>query len=170
MPEEEKGSQPRTPRHLEQEEAKLWRLVLWFLILLATAVAALSWDRLQISLTGWSGPGRTVALAVLFAVYSYGRKKQVVELQALLRGLQDRVTTPPTEEQLDQLGQLIARSQRSFKELIDSFDDAAFAMSLDGTIRTVESSHSPKCSRLRTTPPSDTSSTNLSEEPRRSEA
>ncbi|HZQ70629.1 MAG TPA: PAS domain S-box protein [Terriglobales bacterium] len=139
MPEEEKeSSQPRTPRHLEQEEAKLWRMVLWFLILLATAVAALSWDRLQ-SLPYRLGalPVGLLALAVLFAVYSYGRKKQVVELQGLLRGLQDRVTTPPTEEQLDQLGQLIAKSQRSFKELIDSFDDVAFAISLDGTIRTV---------------------------------
>src|SRR5579863_8870909 len=29
------------------------------------------------------------------------------------------------------------RSQRSFKELIDSFDDAACAVSLDGTLRTV---------------------------------
>ena len=43
----------------------------------------------------------------------------------------------PSDEQLDQLSQLIARSQRSFKELIDSFDDVAFAMSLDGTLRTV---------------------------------
>ncbi|MGA7380620.1 MAG: PAS domain S-box protein, partial [Terriglobales bacterium] len=33
--------------------------------------------------------------------------------------------------------QLIARSQRSFKELIDSFDDVAFAVSLDGKLRTV---------------------------------
>jgi PAS domain S-box-containing protein len=32
---------------------------------------------------------------------------------------------------------LIARSQRSFKELIDSFDDLALAVSLDGKLRTV---------------------------------
>ena len=43
----------------------------------------------------------------------------------------------PSEEQLDQLNEMIARSQRSFKELIDSFDDAACAVSLDGTLRTV---------------------------------
>src|SRR2546428_7222921 len=43
----------------------------------------------------------------------------------------------PSEEQLDQLSQVLARSQRSFKELIDSFDDVAFAASLDGTLRTV---------------------------------
>jgi PAS domain S-box-containing protein len=35
---------------------------------------------------------------------------------------------------------MIARSQRSFKELIDSFEDAACAVSLDGTLRTVNKS------------------------------
>src|SRR5437763_9165620 len=42
-----------------------------------------------------------------------------------------------SEEQLDLLSQVIKRSQRSFKELIDSFDDVAFAMSLEGVVRTV---------------------------------
>ncbi len=41
---------------------------------------------------------------------------------------------------LDQLNDMIARSQRSFKELIDSIDDAACALSLDGTVRTVNKS------------------------------
>jgi PAS domain S-box-containing protein len=50
------------------------------------------------------------------------------------------VGAAPSEEQLDQLNELIARSQRSFKELIDSFDDAACAVSLDGTLRTVNKS------------------------------
>jgi len=55
----------------------------------------------------------------------------------LLRGLQEHVGAAPSEEQLDQLSQVIMRSQRSFKELIDSFDDPACAVSLDGTLRTV---------------------------------
>ncbi len=46
----------------------------------------------------------------------------------------------PSEQQLDQLNEMIARSQRSFKELIDSFEDAACAVSLDGTLRTVNKS------------------------------
>ncbi len=125
------------PGHLEKEEAKLWRMALFFLVLLATGLAALSWERLQ-SLPYRLGalPIGLLVLAILFAVYSYGRRKQVTELNTLLRGLQERVSTP-TEEQLDQLGQVIARSQRSFKELIDSLDDVAFASSLDGTLRTV---------------------------------
>jgi PAS domain S-box-containing protein len=43
----------------------------------------------------------------------------------------------PSDQQLDQLSQMIARSQRNFKELIDSLDDVALAISLDGTLRTV---------------------------------
>jgi PAS domain S-box-containing protein len=140
MPEEDKQSAPgtRPPSHLEQEEARLWRLVLLFVVLLAAGLAALSWERLQ-SLPYHLGllPVAVLLVAVIIAAFTYGRRKQVAEMKELLRGLQDRVITPPTEEQLDQLGQLIARSQRSFKELIDSFDDVAFAMSLDGTLRTV---------------------------------
>jgi PAS domain S-box-containing protein len=61
----------------------------------------------------------------------------VNELKGLLRGLQEHVGAAPSEEQLDQLSQVIMRSQRNFKELIDSFDDPACALSLDGTVRTV---------------------------------
>jgi two-component system, NtrC family, sensor kinase len=76
-------------------------------------------------------------LSVLLAVYAYGRRREVTELKTLLHGLQEHVGAAPSEEQLDQLSQVIMRSQRSFKELIDSFDDAACAVSLDGTLRTV---------------------------------
>jgi PAS domain S-box-containing protein len=54
-----------------------------------------------------------------------------------LQGLQEHVGAAPSEQQLDQLSQVIMRSQRNFKELIDSFEDAACAISLDGTLRTV---------------------------------
>ena len=138
MPEEGKPARPaRTPGHLEREEARLWRIALLFLVLLATALAAVSWERLR-SLPyhlGWL-PIAVLFVAILFAAFAYGRRKQVAELKDLLQDLQERASTP-TEEQLDQLGQLIRRSQRSFKELIDSFDDVAFASSLDGTLRTV---------------------------------
>ncbi len=74
---------------------------------------------------------------MLFAVYVYGRRRQVSELRNLLEGLEKCGGAPTSEEQLDQLSQVLARSQRSFKELIDAFDDVAFAASLDGTLRTV---------------------------------
>ena len=136
--EEKQSGQPtRTPSNLEKEENWLWRTALLFLVLLATALAAESWERLQ-SLPYHLGllSIAVLCVAIAFAGFAYGRRKRVAELKALVRGLQERASTP-TEEQLDQLGQLIARSQRSFKELIDSFDDVAFATSLDGKLRTV---------------------------------
>jgi len=139
MPHEDKpaGHQAQTG-HLEKEEIRLWRLALWFLVLLAIGFAALAWERLQnlpyhLGLVALG----LVAVAVLFAVYVYGRRRQVSELRNLLDGLEKRGGMAPSEEQLDQLSQVLARSQRSFKELIDSFDDVAFAASLDGTLRTV---------------------------------
>jgi PAS domain S-box-containing protein len=130
--------QPERPaNHLEKEEAWLWRIALLFLVLFATTVAALLWDRLH-ALPYHLGllPVAILFVALGFVGFAYGRRKQVSELKELLHGLQERVANP-SEEQLDQLGQVIARSQRSFKELLDSFDDVAFAMSLDGTLRTV---------------------------------
>jgi PAS domain S-box-containing protein len=142
MPKQEKEQPPapreRTPGHLEQEEHKLWRYTLLFLVLLATGLAALSWERLQnLPYRLGAVPLGLLVLAVLFAAYAYGRRREVSELKLLLHDLKDRVGVTPSEEQLDQLSQVIVRSQRSFKELIDSFDDVAFAISLDGTLRTV---------------------------------
>jgi len=138
MAEEEKQpGQVRTPSHLEKEENWLWRTALLFLVLMATALAAESWERLQ-NLPyhlGLLSIG-LLCVAIAFAGFAYGRRKRVTELKALVRDLQERASTP-SDQQLDQLGQLIARSQRSFKELIDSFDDVAFAVSLDGKLRTV---------------------------------
>ena len=139
MPETEKHpTRPAgTSTSLEQEEALLWRIALLFVVLLATGLAAESWERLQ-SLPyhlGLLSLG-LLCIAIAFAGFAYGRRKRVTELQNLVRGLQERATAP-TDEQLDQLGELIARSQRSFKDLIDSFDDIAFAASLEGKIKTV---------------------------------
>ena len=108
------------------------------MVLLAAGFAALAWERLQ-DLPYHLGPLAVgvLVLSVLLAVYAYGRRREVTELKGLLQNLQEHVGAAPSEEQLDQLSQVIMRSQRSFKELIDSFDDPACAVSLDGTLRTV---------------------------------
>jgi len=108
------------------------------MVLLAAGFAALAWERLE-TLPYHLGPMAVgvFVLSVLLAVYAYGRRREVIELKLLLQDLQEHVGAAPSEEQLDQLNEMIARSQRSFKELIDSFDDAACAVSLDGTLRTV---------------------------------
>jgi PAS domain S-box-containing protein len=111
------------------------------MVLLAAGFAYLAWERLE-SLPYHLGPVAlgVLVLSVLLAVYAYGRRREVVQLKMLLQDLQEHVGVAPSEEQLDQLSEVIARSQRSFKELIDSFEDAACAVSLDGTLRTVNKS------------------------------
>src|SRR5579864_2938020 len=129
---------PAAPGNLDREESQLWRWVLLFMVFLAVALAALLWERLEnIPFSLRAIPMGVLGLSILFAFYAYGRRREVSELKGLLRGLQEHVGAAPSEEQLDQLSQVIMRSQRSFKELIDSFDDPACAVSLDGTLRTV---------------------------------
>ena len=123
---------------LEREESQLWRWALGLLVLLAAAVALLSWQQLKdLPYRLWAIPAGLFALAVLFATYAFGRKREVTELKKILKGFQNQAGVAPAEDQLDQLGQSIMRSQRNFKELIDSLDDVALAISLDGTLRTV---------------------------------
>jgi PAS domain S-box-containing protein len=129
---------PRPSGNLEKEESQLWRWALSFMLLLAVALTALLWERLEtIPYQLRAIPIGILALSVLFAVYAYGRKREVNELKDVLRGLQEHVGAAPSEEQLDQLSQVIMRSQRNFKELIDSIDEPACAFALDGTLRTV---------------------------------
>src|SRR5579864_5312408 len=134
-------SPPRAPRptaNFDKEESQLWRWALLFMILLAVALAGLMWERLEtVPFHLRAIPLGVLALSILFAVYAAGRRREVNELKGALRGLQEHVGAAPSEEQLDQLSQVIMRSQRNFKELIDSFDDPACALSLDGTVRTV---------------------------------
>jgi PAS domain S-box-containing protein len=129
---------PRPSGNLDREESQLWRWALLFMVLLSVALAGLLYERLEnIPFQLRAIPFGILALSILFAVYAYGRRREVGELKQLLHGLQEHVGAAPSEEQLDQLSQVIMRSQRNFKELIDSFDDPACAVSLDGTLRTV---------------------------------
>jgi PAS domain S-box-containing protein len=140
MPDEDPTPNQPDPasNRLEREESQLWRWALGLLVLFAAAVAAMSWEQLKdLPYRLWAIPAGLFLLAVLFAAYAFGRKREVSELKQILKGFQNQAGVTPSEEQLDQLGQLIMRSQRNFKELIDSLDEVALAISLDGTLRTV---------------------------------
>jgi len=115
-----RAPQNRPPQNFEREESQLWRWILLFMVLLATGFAVLAWERLE-TLPYHLGPAAlgVLLLSVLLAVYAYGRRREVVELKSLLQDLQAHVGAAPSEEQLDQLSDMIARSQRNFKELID---------------------------------------------------
>src|SRR5580698_4823160 len=104
---------PRPPGNLEREESQLWRWALLFMVFLAVALAALLWERLEsVPYSLRAIPIGVLILSILFAVYAYGRRREVSELKGLLRGLQ-HVGAAPSEEQLDQLSQVILRSQRN---------------------------------------------------------
>jgi len=140
MPDEDPTSNRPDPvsNRLEREESQLWRWALGLLVLFAAAVAALSWQELKdLPYRLWAIPAGLFLLAVLFATYAFGRKREVSELKQILKSFQNQASVAPSEEQLDQLSQLIMRSQRNFKELIDSIDEVALAISLDGTLKTV---------------------------------
>jgi PAS domain S-box-containing protein len=74
-------------------------------------------------------------LAVLFAVYAAGRRREVAELRGVIRGIQQTTSAPPTPEQLGQLVHAITESQRNYRELIDSFDDVIVTFTVHGLIQ-----------------------------------
>src|ERR1039458_1956837 len=142
-PMRDQGPTPNRPdpisNRLEREESQLWRWALGLLVLLAAAVAALSWQQLKdLPYQLWAIPAGLFLLAVLFASYAFGRKREVTELKQILKGFQKTAGGAPSEEQLHELRQMILHSQRNFKELIDSLDDVALALSLDGPLKTVK--------------------------------
>src|SRR5260370_8618477 len=114
-----------TPGNLERDESQLWRWVLGFLILLAVALTGLLWERLEnIPYQLRAIPIGILVLSILFAVYAYGRRREVADLKQLLQGLQEHVGAAPTQDQLDQPGQLNMRSHRNFKDPTDPPDHA----------------------------------------------
>ena len=135
-------SQPSNPdpsrrlEQLEHDERKLWRYVLLFVALLATGVGAASWERFESIASLYKlVPVVTVLLIFAFALYLASKRNQIAKLQGELRGMQQAAAAPATEYQLDQLAQVIQKSQRGFRDLIDSIDDVALGVGLDGTIR-----------------------------------
>src|SRR5260370_853001 len=83
-----------------------------------------------------------VVLIALFGVYIWNKTQEISELRGLMRGMEHRDENPPSEKQLDQLFEIISRSQQGYRDLIDSFDDILLAVSLDGQIRAVNRSFS----------------------------
>ena len=117
----------------EKRQSELWRLTSWFLVLLAVAFAAVSWDTVR-SLAG-RYQALPILVVVLVVIYAWKRNQEISELRGHLRGFEQRDTVPPSEKQLDQLFEVISRSQQGYRDLIDSFDDILLALTLEGEIR-----------------------------------
>src|SRR5439155_4859675 len=82
-------------------------------------------------------PFGLVVLVALFGIYAWKRTHEISELRGLVRGIETRDSAPVSGKQMDQLFTVIERSQQSYRDLIDSFDDVLLSTTLDGDLRAV---------------------------------
>jgi PAS domain S-box-containing protein len=161
MPEEKQRSRPAAGRsspgadnrssvssrfeQFEKRQRQLWWLTFLVLFLLGVACVVAAWDSIR---SFWHHSEALalsiglVVLIVLFAVLMWKKTSEISELRGLMHGLEQRDAEPPSDRQLDQLFEIISRSQQGYRDLIDSFDDVLLALTLDGQIRAVNRSFS----------------------------
>src|SRR6202158_559238 len=126
---------------LTRRERGVWRSALLLLGALAIAFAAISWDQVRALPHHLEAlPLGLVVLVALFVVYAWGKTNEVSELRGLVRGIEQRASTGHDSDQLDQLFSLISKSQQGYRDLIDTFEDLLFSVTLDGTIVTLNRS------------------------------
>ena len=123
----------------EQRERELWRWSLLLLILLATAVGAMCWETVKsFHPRVWVLPGGVVLLVLVLVTLVARKKREVDRLRAAVQVVQsahsNSAAAAPAGDDSAQLLEIVQRSQRGYRALIDSFDDAVFALSLDGEI------------------------------------
>jgi two-component system NtrC family sensor kinase len=127
----------------ERRQNELWRLTFLVLFLLLLAYAWTSWSSIRSLAHHFEAlPIGLVVLVALFAAYMWKKTREISELRGLLRGLEERDAQPPSDKQMDQLFEMISKSQQGYRDLIDSFDDLLLAVTLDGKIRAANRSFS----------------------------
>ncbi|MGH9865050.1 MAG: PAS domain S-box protein, partial [Candidatus Acidiferrales bacterium] len=131
------GGAPAKWEELERRESSLWRTSLLLLVLLASTVALVATEAAR------PLPGHfkalslgLVVLVVLFGAYAWMQKRKIAQLRGFVQGYAEG-RARPASEQLEKLFEIVAHSQHSFRDLIDSFDRIAFNISLDGQIRVI---------------------------------
>src|SRR5881398_3578771 len=145
-------STPHTDKHavisdrfeqFEKRQRELWLMAILVIFLLGVAYAWTSWDSIRSLAHHYEAlPIGFVVLIVLFGVYMWNKTQEISELRGLMRGMEHRDENPPSEKQLDQLFEIISKSQQGYRDLIDSFDDILLALSVEGKIRAVNRSFS----------------------------
>src|SRR6185312_5579027 len=125
-------------KELERRESSLWRTSLLLLLLLAFTIV------FTITQPAHTLPGHSrllslglIILVLLFGAYAWMQKRKIAQLRGFVQGYAEGHAGPPSDQQLEKLFEVVARSQHSFRELIDSFDRIAFNISLDGQIRVI---------------------------------
>src|SRR5882762_10357269 len=127
----------------EKRQSELWRLTFAVLFFLVVAYALTNWGAIRSMAHRYEAlPIGLIALVALFGIYLWKKTSEISELRGLMHGLEQRDAEPPSDKQLDQLFEIIARSQQGYRDLIDSFDDVLLALTLDGQIRAVNRSFS----------------------------
>ena len=120
----------------EKRQHELWGLTFFLLFLISTVLAWFSWDSIKNARFHLEAlPVGLVLLIGLLCAYIWRKTQQIAELKGLVQGLDHGASAPPNDQQLEQLFQMISKSQQGFRDLIDSFDDVLLALSLEGDIR-----------------------------------
>jgi PAS domain S-box-containing protein len=131
-----RGAVSERLEQFERRQSELWRLTFFLLLVLSIVFAVISWDTIRSLAVRFEAlPIGLVILVILFGLYAWKRTQEISELRGLVRGIEQRDAVAPNEKQLDQLFEVISRSQQGYRDLIDSFDDILLAISLDGQIR-----------------------------------
>ena len=138
----EPPSVPSDRDRLSRRERDVWRIALLLLGALTIAFAAVSWDQIRILPHYLEAlPVGLLVLVALFVAYAWSKTTEISELRGLVRGIeQQRAGNGHDNQQLDQLFSLISKSQQGYRDLIDTFEDLLFSVTLDGTILTVNRS------------------------------
>src|SRR5215467_10639247 len=120
----------------ERRQRQLWRLTYLLLGLLTFAYVVVSWQVIRLLAERYEALlAGLIVLVALFIIYAWKRNQEITELRGLVRGIEQRHTSAPSDYQLDKLFSVIERSQQGYRDLIDSFDDVLVAITLDGQIR-----------------------------------
>jgi PAS domain S-box-containing protein len=130
-------------QEFEKRQSELWRLTFFLLLIVTLVFAWFSWDTVRAAKFHLeAAPIGLVVMVVLLGLYVWKKTQDIAELKGLLRGMDQKDAALPSDRQLEQLFEMISKSQQGFRELIDSFDDILLAMGLDGEIRSANRSFS----------------------------
>jgi PAS domain S-box-containing protein len=128
-------SDPRLDQ-FEKRQRELWRLTFVVLFIVTLGFAWFAWDSLRLDRFHLQpAPIGLVVLVVLLGLYVWKKTQELAELKGVVRGMDQQHSAPPTDRQLENLFEMISKSQQGFRELIDSFDDVLLALSMEGEIR-----------------------------------
>ena len=96
----------------ERRERNLWRSSFIIITLLSIGLGITSWSSIRALPQRLEAlPIGLVVLVGLFGFYVWHQRREVGELRGYQRGMQESASKPPSEEQIEKLLDVVARSQ-----------------------------------------------------------